>query len=290
MQKALMVNFDHNPHGGVMYQLFITNKNYSSWSLRPWLLMTELGIAFEEKLLPFGSDHQVQFRRVSPTGKVPCLHVIDPRLAGNSATLGNSLSNTLDSASDHLFDNTSGKTSANPASNAAAQPLVLWESLAITEFLAEHHAGVWPQNAHARFFARCAASEMHAGFSALRNICGMNCGIRLQLTSIPPALQHDLARLDALWQQGLQQFGGPFLAGSQFSAVDAFFAPVAFRLQSYGLELSTAAMNYVATLLALPGMQRWYQQALAETWRDEAHEQEVHSVGRIICDLRASVT
>lgn len=251
-----------------MYQLFITNKNYSSWSLRPWLLMTELGIAFEEKLVPLKADNYAQFRRFSPTGKVPCLHVTDPTLAVNAAS--------------------SESASANTSSTAISHPLQLWESLAITEFLAERHAGVWPQDAQARHFARCAASEMHAGFTTLRNICGMNCGIRVQLASMPAALARDLARLDELWQQGLQQFGGPFLAGTHFSAVDAFFAPVAFRVQSYGLELSAAAMNYVATLLALPGMQRWYQQALAETWRDDAHEQEVHSAGHIIRDLRAS--
>jgi glutathione S-transferase len=99
-------------------------------------------------------------------------------------------------------------------------------------------------------------------------------------------LLQDLARLDELWQQGLQQFGGPFLAGAAFSAVDAFFAPVAFRLQSYGLQLSSAAMAYADRLLALPGMQSWYQQALAEPWRDAGHEQEVSSVGQITADVR----
>lgn len=224
-----------------MYQLYIANKNYSSWSLRPWLLLTELGIAFEEKLQPFQSDNFEKFRRFSPTGKVPCLQ---------------------DGA------------------------VVVWESLAIVEYLAERHPGVWPLDAQARNFARCAASEMHAGFSNLRNICGMNCGVRVQLSTQPPALLQDLARLDELWQQGLQQFGGPFLAGAAFSAVDAFFAPVAFRLQSYGLQLSSAAMAYADRLLALPGMQSWYQQALAETWRDAAHEQEVQSVGQITADVR----
>ena len=226
-----------------MYQLFITNKNYSSWSLRPWLLMTELGIAFTEQLQPFQQDNYANFRKFSPTGKVPCLQ---------------------DGA------------------------VVVWESLAIVEYLAERHAGVWPLDAQARNFARCAASEMHAGFSNLRNICGMNCGVRVELQQQSPALLQDVARLDELWQQGLQQFGGPFLAGAAFSAVDAFFAPVAFRVQSYGLNMSAAAMAYVEQLLALPGMQSWYQQALAETWRDPAHEQEVQQAGRISADFRAS--
>ncbi len=226
-----------------MYQLYIANKNYSSWSLRPWLLLTELGIAFEEKIQPFQTDNFEKFRKFSPTGKVPCLQ-----------------------------DGT----------------VVVWESLAIVEYLAEHHPGVWPLDAQARNFARCAASEMHAGFSNLRNICGMNCGVRVELQQQSPALLQDVARLDELWQQGLQQFGGPFLAGAAFSAVDAFFAPVAFRVQSYGLKLSPVAMAYVEKLLALPGMQSWYQQALAETWRDPAHEQEVQQAGRISADFRAS--
>lgn len=221
-----------------MYTLHIANKNYSSWSLRPWLLMTELGVAFEERLEPFG---EVKFTRFSPTGKVPCLH-----------------------DSGH----------------------VIWDSLAITEYLAERHPGVWPTDATARAWARCASAEMHSGFFALRETCTMNCGLRIRLPAWPAAVKADWQRAEAIWQEGLQRFGGPFLAGDRFTAVDAFFAPLAFRAQTYSPELGQAAQGYVQRLLALPGMQRWYQQALAEVWRDEPHEADARSKGEWAQDLR----
>ncbi|KKO45322.1 glutathione S-transferase [Arsukibacterium ikkense] len=224
-----------------MYQLYIANKNYSSWSLRPWLLLQQLNIPFAEKLQQFQVDNYDNFRRFSPTAKVPCLH------DGNT---------------------------------------VVWESLAIVEYLAERHAGVWPADAAARNYARCAASEMHAGFSTLRNVCTMNCGVRAQLVNPPPALAQELSRLDELWQQGLNQFGGPFLAGPDFTAVDAFFAPVAFRVQSFDLKLSANAMAYVKQLLALPAMQAWYQAALLESWREPSHEAEIGLFGTITKDYR----
>lgn len=225
-----------------MLELYIANKNYSSWSLRPWLLMTQLNIPFVERMVPFKQHNNFEaFRRFSPSGKVPCL---------------------------------------------VNDQLVVWDSLAITEYLYESHSSVWPDDATARAFARCAASEMHAGFFALRNICGMSCGIRVQLFEISDALQHDLNRVNELFEQGLSRFGGPFLAGNRFSAVDAFFAPVAFRVQSYGLTLSEAAIGYVQHLLQLPAMQQWYQQALAEVWRDDAHDAESLAVGKIIADYR----
>jgi len=93
-------------------------------------------------------------------------------------------------------------------------------------------------------------------------------------------------RLSELFEQGLQQFGGPFLAGKHFTAVDAFFAPVAFRMQSYDLPFSQVATDYLRTLLALPAMQSWYTQALAETWPDKAHDDEIATVGQIIADYR----
>ena len=225
-----------------MQELYIANKNYSSWSLRPWLLMTQLNIPFTERMVPFKQHNNFDaFRLFSPTGKVPCL---------------------------------------------VEHQLVVWDSLAIAEYLYESHAKVWPLDPSARAFARCAAAEMHAGFSALRNICGMSCGIRVQLFEVNDALQHDLNRITELFEQGLSRFGGPFLAGDSFSAVDAFFAPVAFRVQSYGLTLSASAMAYVQHLIQLPAMQQWYQQALAEVWRDEAHEQESRAVGKITADYR----
>lgn len=228
-----------------MYQLYIANKNYSSWSLRPWLLLSELGIAFDERLETFaqgnGTNWQA-FRTFSPNGKVPCLH------DGES---------------------------------------VVWDSLAIAEYVAERHPDVWPSDSGARAWARCAAAEMHSGFAALRNQCGMNCGLRIRLPpDLPPALRNDVARIDELWSEGLARFGGPFLAGSRFGAVDAFYAPVAFRIQTYGLTLGAAATGYAQRLLALPGMRSWYASALQETWRDEAHEQEAQRMGTIWQDLR----
>lgn len=224
-------------------QLYIANKNYSSWSLRPWLLLRALDIPFRERLVPFGSGGADNaFASFSPTAKVPCLH--------------------------------DGDT-------------VVWDSLAITEYLAEQVPAVWPADGIARAWARCAAAEMHSGFQALRDVCSMNCGIRVQLHDVPAPLQRDLERIDSLWMEGLERFGGPFLAGSAFSAVDAFYAPVVFRLQTYRLSLSAACNDYVKRVLALPGMQAWYAAALAETWRDEAHEQDVKRVGRTLEDLRA---
>ena len=226
----------------IMLNLYITNKNYSSWSLRPWVLMRELGIAFEEKLVPFGGAADPHnFRAFSPTGKVPCL------------------------------------VDANT---------VVWESLAIVEYLAEMSPGVWPAGAHARAWARCAAAEMHAGFPDLRNICSMNCGLRVQLNPYPSALAGDIARIDALWDEGQSRFGGPFLAGAAFTAVDAFFAPVAFRVQTYALQLSTRALEYAKRLLALPSMKDWYAAAVSETWRDEVHEEEARRAGIWLQDLR----
>ena len=226
-----------------MYQLYIANKNYSSWSLRPWVLMKELRIAFDERLVPFdvGSSWQ-SFRGFSPTGKVPCLK--------------------------------DGDT-------------VVWDSLGITEYLAERHAGVWPTAAPARAWARCTAAEMHSGFSTLRNLCGMNCGIRVRLAEVPAALQTDIDRIRELWEEGLRRFGGPFLAGREFTAVDAFFAPVAFRIQTYGLDPGPIAAEYTTRLLALDSMRSWERDALRETWREPGHEEEARSAGTWLADMRA---
>lgn len=226
-----------------MYRLFIGNKNYSSWSLRPWSLMRELHIPFEEHLVPFeeGSNWQ-KFRSFSPVGKVPCLH--------------------------------DGST-------------VVWDSLGITGYLAERHAGVWPEDAAARAWARCAAAEMHSGFAALRNRCGMNCGIRVRLAELPDSLRADIDRLSELWEEGMERFGGPFLAGKSLTAVDAFFAPVAFRVQTYGLELRAPAAAYAGRLLELPSLRDWYRDALAERWREPGHEEEARRAGTWMADLRA---
>lgn len=226
-----------------MYTLFIANKNYSSWSLRPWALMRELSIPFEEKLVPFGdaSSREV-FRSFSPSGKVPCLH--------------------------------DGE-------------LEVWDSLAITEYLAERHRAIWPGDSQARAWARSAAAEMHSGYATLRQSCPMNCGLRIQLRELPPVLQSDIDRIDELWRDGLNRFGGKFLAGEQFTAVDAFFAPVAFRVQTFGLPLSDPSAAYAQRLLALDSMQQWESEALKEPWRHPGHEEELLAAGLVLEDRRS---
>jgi glutathione S-transferase len=225
-----------------MYQLYIANKNYSSWSLRPWVLMTQLGIPFHERVVPFaqGSNWEA-FRDFSPTGQVPCL--------------------------------TDGD-------------ITVWDSLAITEYLAERHAGVWPKDVPARAWARCAAAEMHSGFTSLRGQCPMNCGIRMKVRPDHAGVQRDVSRLDELWAQGLDRFGGPFLAGDRFTAVDAFFAPVAFRVQTYDIAVAPRSRAYVQRLLELTAMQAWYTAALAESWREPGHEAESIAAGELLADLR----
>ena len=224
-----------------MLTLYIANKNYSSWSLRPWVLMRELGIPFDEQVRPFGRDGSGDFRSFSPSGKVPCL------VDGDA---------------------------------------VVWDSLAITEYLAERHAAVWPTDPAARTFARCAAAEMHSGFFALRGTCGMNVGLRVRLNEVSPALAADLARMDELWAAGLSRFGGPFLAGSAFTAADAFFAPVAFRIQTYAPPVAATSATYARRLLELPSMRAWYEAGLAEPWRDEPHDADARAVGTVLQDLR----
>jgi len=225
-----------------MYTLYIGNKNYSSWSLRPWVLMSALSIPFEEQVVPFdpGSSWH-KFREFSRSGLVPCLHHGDTEV---------------------------------------------WDSLAIAEYLAERHTGVWPEDSTARAWARCVTCEMHSGFSALRNQCPMNCGVRVELKEIGSSLQSNLDRLDEIWTEGLERFGGPFLAGPSFSAADAFYAPVAFRVQTFNLPLGKAAMEYAAFLLGLPAMKAWYEAALKEPWREQHHEDEIAEVAPVQKDFR----
>jgi glutathione S-transferase len=222
-----------------MYELIITNKNYSSWSLRVWVLMRHLGIAFTERLLPY---HPGAFKGVTPSGSVPCLVDGD---------------------------------------------LVVWDTSAIVEYLAERHPGVWPGDPLARAWARCAAAEMHSGFRALRNDCSMSVGVRIKRHSISAALHADLARLAELWTEGLARHGGPFLGGAKFTAVDAFYVPVASRVQTYGLPLSAPAADYAARLLDLPLVREWVADGIAETLRDPSHEEEILSQGVLLEDLRA---
>ncbi|KAH7358750.1 glutathione S-transferase [Plectosphaerella cucumerina] len=178
--------------------LHIGNKRYSSWSLRPWLLLKALNIPFEEKLHFMGGDfRQRALSSFSPTGKVPALH--------------------------------------------SADGIIVTDSLAIIEFIAEDHPSVWPADRPARAWARSAAAEMHSGFSALRSECSMNVALRFEPKQQSDALAKDVARIDALWTEGLERFGGPWLAGASFTAVDAFYAPVVSRLQTYAITLSPAA-------------------------------------------------
>ncbi len=227
-----------------MYELHIANKNYSSWSLRPWALLKALEIPFTEHMHHFQPGGQNGFTSFSPSSLVPCL--VD------------------------------GDTT-------------VWDSLAIIEYVYEQYAGAWPAHRTARAFARSAAAEMHSGFQALRSQCSMTVGQRITLKDTPPNLLRDLARIDALWTQGLTTFGGPFLATDSFTAVDAFFAPVVFRIQTYGLgfHLSEASRAYVDRMLSHPVLQHWYDEAIAETVRDADHEVENARAGTVISDVRA---
>lgn len=225
-----------------MYTLITANRNYSSWSLRPWILMTALDIAFEDRVEPFaGPTNYGAFRTFSPTGQVPALRDGDR---------------------------------------------LIWDSLGITLYLADRHDGVWPIEAEARAWAQAATCEMHSGFSALRSDCTMNVGVRVTPKAMSDALTVNVARIRELFEQGLARFGGPWLAGKEFGAVDAFFAPVAFRIRTYGLDVGRG-QAWVDTILAHPAMQEWERQALAETWREAGHEEELRACGTIVADYRA---
>jgi len=214
-------------------QLVIGNKNYSSWSMRPWVLMRGLDIPFEEHKLSFLLGLDGGFREamlpISPAARVPVL---------------------IDGG------------------------LTVWDSLAIAEYLHERFPtrGVWPAALAARTRARSVCAEMHAGFGALRQHCPMNIEAAMpevgaRVLREQPAVQRDLARIDALWAEALadtaKSGGGPFLFGA-FCAADAYFAPVALRVRTYGLPLSAASAAYGQRLLASPGPAAWIADALQE--------------------------
>ncbi len=223
------------------YTLITANRNYSSWSLRPWLLLKALDIAFEDRLEPFAKpDNYEDFRSFSPTGQVPVL---------------------IDGAR------------------------VIPDSLGITLYLADRHAGIWPQGEEARIFAQGAVAEMHGGFGHLRNDCTMNVGVRVTPKPMSEGLRRNVARVREIFETGLSRFGGPWLAGTDFSAADAFFAPVAFRIRTYGLDVG-GGQAWVDRVLAHPAMLEWEQAALAETWREAAHEEELAAAGVITADYR----
>jgi glutathione S-transferase len=203
--------------------LYIGNKNYSSWSLRAWLLMSEADIPFNEHRLRFdfaeaSSHFKATLLALAPTGRVPLL--VDDGFA-------------------------------------------VWDSLAIAEYLAERFPDkrLWPADRQQRARARSLCAEMHSGFGALRGRCPMNIelsmpAIGLRCKNEWPDVVADLGRLDAMWGEALAQSGGPFLFGA-FGTVDAFYAPVASRIRSYGLDVGSAAASYIERIHALPAMQAW---------------------------------
>lgn len=212
--------------------LVIGNKNYSSWSMRPWVLMTQLGIPFEETRLRFEHGEDTGFHRAvarfSPAGRVPVL--VDEGDGG----------------------------------------FAVWDTLAIVEFLHERFPdrGVWPAEARSRARARSIAAEMHAGFGPLRQHCPMNIEAELpevgaRVWAGQPAVRRDVARIEAMWAEALAASGGPFLFG-EFSAADAFYAPVCTRLVTYALPVADATRAYIARVLAAPGVARWIDEARAE--------------------------
>ena len=215
-------------------QLYIGNKNYSSWSMRPWVLLTHFQIPFEEVMVRFdgfdaGSRFKTTLAGIAPTAKVPVL--VD-------------------------------------------DGLVIWDTLAIAEYLAEHAAlhrpelALWPRDRAQRARARSLCAEMHSGFSALRNHCGQNLEAHLpevgaRLLREQPGVAADLARIEQMWTQCLQAHGGPFLFGD-FGIVDAYYAPVVGRLRTYGLPVSAPVQAYMDAGWASPGVAAFVTQALAE--------------------------
>ena len=211
-------------------QLYIGNKNYSSWSMRPWVLLTGAGIPFEEKMVRFDSfDAQSAFKSVvaaiNPVGKVPVL--VDDGFA-------------------------------------------VWDTLAIAEYLAERFPDkqLWPADARARARARSVCAEMHSGFTALRSHCSMNIEASLPevgriLWRDQAGVRADMARLEAMWTGLLAEHGGPMLFG-EFGIADAYFAPVCSRIRTYALPVSPTVAAYVDRVHQLPAVQAWVQQALAE--------------------------
>ena len=217
-----------------MLKLYIGNKNYSSWSMRPWVLLRQAGIEFEEVMVRFDSfDPGSEFKKIlgpiNPVGKVPVL---------------------------------------------ADDGLVVWDTLAICEYLAEYAAEkfsdktLWPRDAKARARARSVCAEMHSGLGGLRSNCPMNSEASLPevgklLWRDKPAVRADVARVIDMWSALLKAHGGPMLFGD-FSIADAYFAPVCMRLKTYALPVPPAISAYVGRVCALPGVKAWIDGALAE--------------------------
>jgi glutathione S-transferase len=207
--------------------LHIGNKNYSSWSLRPWLALRWGGIAFEERIIPlggpnYGTSSDPAILAVSPSGRVPSLH---------------------------------------------ADGAVIWDSLAICEWAAERAAGLWPAGATTRAIARSVTAEMHAGFPALRRDLSMNIRRRTTSKTWADDTQTDIARVLDRWRGLRAQYGahGPWLFGAR-SIADAFYAPVCTRFRTYAVDLPPDAAAYCATIFADPDFRDWERAALEETW------------------------
>jgi glutathione S-transferase len=211
-------------------KLYIGNKNYSSWSMRSGVLLAAFGIPFEEVKLRFDFSEGSAWSRTI-AALTPTKRV--PVLVEDDG-------------------------------------FTVWDTLAITEYIAERHPehAVWPRDAKARARARSLCAEMHAGFMRLRTVCPMNIevffpDIGAKLWAEDEALRADVARLDAAWSEALRHSGGPFQFGA-FSAADAYFAPVAVRLSRFGLPVSEAAAAYRDALLAHPAVEDWIADAMRE--------------------------
>jgi glutathione S-transferase len=227
-----------------MTRLYIGNKNYSSWSMRPWVLMKQAGIVFEEVILRFDSfDAGSQFKRlvlpINPAGRVPVLQDGD---------------------------------------------IAVYDTLAICEYLAERHPAkkLWPEDQAQRAHARSVCAEMHAGFEAMRSHCGMNIEADLAtqgrlILRDQPGVQADLERIVQMWSGLLQAHGGPMLFG-EFGIADAYYAPVGTRIKTYGLPVPAAISAYIERVQALPGVKAWIDDALAE--KDFLPFEEPYRLGR----------
>ena len=210
------------------YELIIGDKNYSSWSLRPWLVFAACEIPFGETYVKLRrQETRAELLRHSPSGKVPALRAGD---------------------------------------------LLIWDSLAIMEFLAERHpnAKIWPEDERARAIARCVSAEMHSGFVALRNECPMDFVNVLGFPQISDKVEADISRIVQIWRDCRTRFGagGDFLFGA-FSAADAMYAPVASRFVTYEVDLARfgddgTAARYRDMLMAMPAMRRWAEESRAE--------------------------
>ena len=211
--------------------LVVANKAYSSWSLRPWILLAHFKIPFEEVVIPMGEPGtRAAMLQYAPTGKCPSLH--------------------------------EGKIS-------------VWESLAIIEYVAERfpEKAIWPRGKAARAHARSLASEMHAGFQALREACPTNFRRAPKAIALSDAVKADVARIEVAWTDARNAFGkaGPYLYG-RFSAADAMFAPVVNRFHAYAVPVQPATRAYMDAVMALPAWKAWIAEGEAEPWRIEKYE------------------